>query len=151
LSESWKFACDGTAKCKESCVADVDCASGFACSNKQCVPKSTAPTCSPDGLASIPAGDAGPAEACTPYRCGTDGKCHTECTTSADCIDGRVCETASGKGLCVPAPAEAASSGGCATGRRGPRDGLAAMVAALGLAWARRGRRGRRGAPRVAR
>jgi len=131
------FVCDATAKtgCKASCTAKDDCTTGFACSGGACVQGST---CNEDKSASIDG--AGNSIPCAPFRCGTDGTCLAECTSSDQCVAGRVCDRTSK--LCVEPAAggETADDGGCSYGAR-PSGGLAVMVLAAAIAAQRRRRR----------
>jgi hypothetical protein len=124
------YACGGGG-CLTSCATDTDCASGFTCAAAACVPKDTSATCSGDGLSSI-AKD-GTKKDCTPYRCGSDGKCPLGCATSDDCAPGATCDDATK--TCVRTPAATQDGGGCASSAGAPGHAgifaTAALVAAL--------------------
>jgi hypothetical protein len=107
------FICSAvTNECGTACVFDADCAASFVCVGYKCQTKPSA-KCSPDGLSSIPANDAGPPQSCAPYTCGSDGNCATSCGTDADCTEGASCDTAKSPGQCGTWAPPTSSSGGC--------------------------------------
>ncbi|MFI5297638.1 MAG: hypothetical protein ACHREM_06020 [Polyangiales bacterium] len=106
------LVCESTTnKCNTACVTDSDCAASFVCTAGKCQTKPPA-SCSADGLSSVPANDAGPAQSCAPYVCDSTGACKSGCNHSSDCIAGATCDTTTSPGQCVVPPTT--SSGGCA-------------------------------------
>jgi MYXO-CTERM domain-containing protein len=130
--EAYACSADGT-RCRASCAASSDCASGFVCVGDKC--EKRAASCSDDKASSIPNG--GTAVSCAPYRCIDTGACGSSCHTSDECAAGFVCDPS---GTCLAPPA-AADDGGCAYGhsaRSGSLVGFALAALALSLARRRR-------------
>jgi hypothetical protein len=137
------YGCDAASSsgCKSACAIDDDCAAEFKCESGACVQGAH---CSDDQLSSI--AKSGETKACTPYRCGTDGKCETSCASSADCAPGLLCDDQAK--ACVLQSTPTNVDGGCAVGAPGgtPGDeptaggGAAALLALLGLGLLRRAR-----------
>jgi len=120
------FACDATAStgCKTTCAADDDCAADFKCEAGACIQGAK---CSDDRLSSID--KAGASKNCSPYRCGSDGKCATSCATSDDCAPGTVCDT-NVKACIVYTVDDTGGDGGC--GCSTPGSDTSPRVYALG-------------------
>jgi len=136
------FACDAAASngCKSTCAADADCADGFTCDGGACVQGAK---CSEDGTKSID--KTGGEKLCTPYKCGSDGKCATSCASSADCATGTVCDT-NVKACVVYTVDSGGDDGGCAMGSSSRGSG-AWLLIALGFLVSRV--RARSAAPRA--
>ncbi len=135
------FACDAKS-CKTACKVDQDCNTGFTCdtTSSKCVPPR--PTCSADGLSTVPADKSLSPTSCGPYQCSTaTGDCFPRCATSDQCSPGNTCDGAN----CIPGPAAGAnSSGGCAVDGHPASSQLALGALALGaIALGRRRRRAR--------
>lgn len=128
------YVCDGD-KCRTTCTAQSDCATGYVCRTGKCVPEGA--TCSDDGLSSI-AKDA-TVVPCAPYRCAEDGSCRGECATSDHCAPGAVCDP--GTKTCTPAPPATDGSGGCALGRHSLGVPALSVLACLAAVAARARRR----------
>ncbi len=127
------FACDGVTQCHTTCTQDLDCASGFGCSQGgSCTLKSA--SCASD---------------CGLYACQA-GVCAHQCRAATDCAKPNVCNASD---ECVPPGGAAApNGGGCSLAIREP-DGSSRTVSlwtALVIALAARRRRfkGRRAANR---
>jgi MYXO-CTERM domain-containing protein len=96
--------CDGVSgACPIECVADDECAEGFACDRptKKCI---SGAVCSDISTIHEPNGAS---RTCAPYAC-RGGKCGESCTSVADCAFPAACDES---GRCVTA--NDASSGSC--------------------------------------
>jgi len=121
------YACDtASPRCRSTCASDAECADGFTCDGSACVQGAK---CSDDRSKSI--AKTGEEKLCTPYRCGSDGKCATSCGSSDDCAAGTVCDT-NVKACVVYSGATGDEGGGCTIGPRAPATGSVAGFA-LGL------------------
>jgi catechol 2,3-dioxygenase-like lactoylglutathione lyase family enzyme len=128
------FAC-GASGCLASCTASDACAPGFSCVGGTCTQGGR---CSDDGTTSIPKTGGEPLS-CAPYRCGANGSCRSECTTTDDCTSG-ACDGQH----CLVTLGGTDANGGCSlTPTRGatPGGALSALAAAALLAFTRRRRR----------
>jgi hypothetical protein len=128
------YACDDVNKtCKKSCIADVDCGSGFQCdtATASCVPRTS--RCI--GTAELQAAD-GSKTKCTAFIC-RDGACLDKCTSTNDCQGGYIC---GGDGACSPLAGQSAGDeGGCAMARSSEKlSAFAALLIAMGLVRRRR-------------
>jgi MYXO-CTERM domain-containing protein len=136
------YACGDTA-CLLACTADTDCADAYECSDGECVPKTTAASCSTDLSTSTPQKTMMPVP-CTPYICeSSSGICRTTCTTIDDCASGYICDS---NKSCVPSAAEKSSSSsgcGCRVGAGAPSGAGVGAILLLGLSSLRRRRRPR--------
>ena len=128
------YGCDEKG-CLSACATAAQCADGADCRGGKCV--SQGDTCSPDGLSSIAKG--GAVTPCSPFLCGSDGKCIPSCGTSADCVAGATCN---GEKLCIAATGGGSSGGGCEVGRgeRAPYFEALSAIFALCVVGARRRR-----------
>ncbi len=145
------YACAG-GLCKATCASNADCQTGSVCdgASGKCFAVST---CSADGTSSIAPN--GQTQSCAPYRCGTDGTCHSVCLTDADCSSPNVCDKPTERckdpndqGLA--APGQSTSSGCALAGAGGGVEASAFALAfgalvGLGVARRRRARVGRNG------
>ena len=135
------YAC-GTTSCNSACATDSDCAAGSRCQDGKCVSGST---CQTSTTSVDPAGNV---TDCSPYVCGS-GACKSDCTGSADCVSGYLCDPDSR--ACTPQDNRAPDSGsgcGCRTTSSPANErGLSACLLAL-VALARRRRRRPRDAAR---
>jgi MYXO-CTERM domain-containing protein len=130
------YVCDVASPtgCKSSCTADTDCVTDYRCDGGVCV---QGVKCSEDRLSSID--KSGASKSCSPYRCGSDGKCSTSCGSSDDCAPGTICDTT--VKACVILQIEAQEGdGGCSTTPRSSRSFAWAMglLVALGVVRRRR-------------
>lgn len=116
------YACD-SGKCRTSCRSTFDCATGYVCDDidKTCV---DANTCDGDHTLK-PVGR--PTADCTPYKC-DKSKCLENCTATAQCVTGYVCN---GKNCVPPDPVAEEDDSSCAMGFGSRSNGLLAL---LGLA-----------------
>jgi hypothetical protein len=142
------FAC-ATGGCKATCEGDTDCVGGAECHGGSCIVVTF--VCSDDGLASVPKGQS--AKLCSPYRCGTDGKCMTTCASSADCAPGATCDPSAKVCAATTAPASGGDGGcgvsaGAGDGRGAGVVALGALMTLLGVGLARRRARGAEGGRR---
>jgi MYXO-CTERM domain-containing protein len=129
-AECGKYACAGALCGKAPCSSSSECAAGFRCDDglKDCVPLDSA-ICdrdrrtlrSPDGTT----------EDCSPYVCEGD-RCKASCTSTADCLSGHVCDSASKNCVVASAGGAEAESGGC--GCRVPGSSGSGHAAKLALA-----------------
>ncbi|MBI2391192.1 MAG: hypothetical protein HYV09_16500 [Deltaproteobacteria bacterium] len=137
----------GKAPCKTDaeCAADYRCAIASGATQGECVVR-TDNVC--DGAHTVTARD-GRTTDCAPYTCDVAG-CKTSCATSADCVGGSLCDTATAAGKCVPASAGVAEpeSSGCTATRGAPSSGAAGVFALLAASAVWKRRRSR--APRAA-
>ncbi|MGZ3422077.1 MAG: Kelch repeat-containing protein [Polyangiales bacterium] len=122
------YGCDVTG-CKTGCAGDADCAVGFVCAAKSCVPRPKG-TCAADHASSN--ADNGTVTECAPYVCDdSTGTCKTGCGTSADCESGDLCDVTTK--VCAPPPNadSGGGSGGCSLANRGSAGGwlLLALLA----------------------
>lgn len=87
-----KGSCDGqnTATCK---YAAAECAA--TCSSDA----ESISTCDTTGACVAPPTPTG----CNGFSCAADGHCEKSCSASSDCASGFLCDTKSGRGVCVPA------------------------------------------------
>ena len=124
----------GEGKCKETCDATSDCATGYQCIGHACVPGSTC-----DGDHTVTGFDGGKVS-CSPFRCDTvNGVCKTTCASVDDCVAGLVC---SPENRCV-LPGDAEAPGGCSVSAGAPGSGPRAgwlSVGLLGAVWLARRR-----------
>jgi len=91
--------------CRGGCEVDEDCVGGFVCRNLECVVDDT--QCE----GSVITEPSGATVECAPYRCNDGDTCPTDCTTSAQCIEGYQCST---EGRCRERVEVPVSELGCA-------------------------------------
>lgn len=111
--------------CKTSCLADADCAGGFACneSSHECVPN-TQWYCVNN--ISTPADDHMLAVNCHAYLC-VDGNCNTTCIRTADCAPNASCNVE--QKTCVPLAPSVDNPSGCTCAWvQGPRQTSAVVL-----------------------
>jgi hypothetical protein len=140
------YVCDATSPtgCKTACTADTDCAADYKCDTGVCIQGAK---CSDDLLSSID--KTGTAKACTPYRCGADGKCATSCGSSDDCAPGTVCDDTVKACVVVQDNTAGDQGGGCgcevvgggSSTSKALGGGMFAALLALGMARRKRGER----------
>ncbi|MGZ3452082.1 MAG: MYXO-CTERM sorting domain-containing protein [Polyangiales bacterium] len=124
-----EYGCDpAVPACRTTCTTNDDCATDFVCDkdSSKCVQGAH---CNADRTESID--KTGASSPCTPYRCGTDGRCGKQCGTTDDCAPGSVCDSTTL--ACVVVQTTTADSGGgcgCATPGQG---NTGRSVTALGL------------------
>jgi hypothetical protein len=132
------------AHCRQTCVQDADCSTGFVCTtDSKCIPEPK-PTCSADGATST--GPKGAVTTCGAYGCDpVTGTCRETCGATSECASGFVCDLSSR--LCKEQPPATAPSGGCAiAGGGGARSTSGCVIAmAVSALWIARRRRARRG------
>jgi hypothetical protein len=100
---SGNFTCADKVSCKSSCATDKDCADGYHCDAKKCVPTAVC-------VGSI-VRSAGRVQDCAPYNCDQSGTCRTSCSVVTDCVAPNVCSLG---GECV-APSLQVDGGGCSS------------------------------------
>ena len=84
------LGCEDDTRCRSTCATNEHCAKGFNCVTGRCLP-SAENVCSADGQSSEPRG--GTPIPCAPYACDlSSGRCRTDCTVTADCAGGLVCD-----------------------------------------------------------
>ena len=128
------FLCNGTA-CGTSCTATKDCGKAYECIASKCQPATA--KCTSDNLG-VSIGD-GTIKRCYPYVC-VAGECVTQCSTSAHCAGGFVCDGASK--TCVPPEATSGGDeGGCSTSGSRGNDATLALATIVALAFVRRRKR----------
>jgi hypothetical protein len=111
-----RHECGPALSCLGTCGAEGQCAvaqKGTTCAPSRCVTASTGlgpAACSAAG-AKCPTDDSIPFN-CAPYTCEQAvGACLTKCETSADCVNGTLCQS----GVCAVPPPQA-TNGGCSYG-----------------------------------
>jgi MYXO-CTERM domain-containing protein len=131
------YVCRGDKCGSAPCASDDDCASKFRCdpTSKDCVPKEAA-VCTSDNKKLV--GADGREVDCAPYLC-EGGKCLQQCTGSAQCVPGFVCDTALSPPQCVGQPAAGEDGGcGCSTPGQSTTNYAWLLGVAVALAGARR-------------
>jgi hypothetical protein len=132
-------ACDPAGRCTKKtgqpCASPDECV-GAVCADGVCRDESP-PFCDGDHTLYFAGGQQ---QSCLAYRCTTDGKCQTSCTTGADCAADARCDLS---GRCVAGRPASEDGVGCTVGPRPGRGaaGLWLVLLGLGLAARRRGPR----------
>jgi MYXO-CTERM domain-containing protein len=137
------FSC-ATTTCKDKCTSNADCSSWYKCDTAtgKCLAGASC-----DGY-TVTAPDGKTTTNCWPYNCETGaqgGTCKKSCVSSADCVTGFVCDTATGQGTCISqtAAVDTQNSGGCGCKTSSPRPSgawLIVFAAALATSLRRRNR-----------
>jgi len=128
------LVCDGT-QCRKTCRSDTDCAPPNHCDEvtKSCVKGATC-----DGDHTVLSATGGKKD-CAPLKCAGD-RCLEQCNSSADCITGFACDTAT-KTCATATAGPTEDSGGCAMGPRGGARGAWLVAGLLAVGALRRRRR----------
>ncbi len=130
------LVCDGN-QCRRTCRSDADCASPNHCDEltKSCVKGATC-----DGDHTVLSATGGKKD-CAPLKCAGD-RCLEQCNSSADCVTGFACDTAT-KTCATATAGTTEDSGGCAIGPSRGVGGpwLVLLLTAVGAVESRRRKR----------
>ena len=134
--------CSAKALQGEDCNAADECLTGF-CADGVCCDAACdgdCETCDLEATAGICSAVTAAEPACAPYRC-APRQCKTACASSADCVDGFVCDIAAKECVTASTDDTPPDEGGCGCRVRSRQTSAPALLAVLLALMARRRRR----------